>query len=76
LTARSVILVWLKIEKATSEDNIIGSDLSHFYFEISDEIKSKQIPAKTAIATLKKRLLHKNPNVVLFTLDVRNIIKR
>ncbi len=51
---------------------MIGSDLSHMYFEISDAIKSKQVPAKNAISTLKKRLLHQNPNVVLLTLDVYN----
>lgn len=41
--------------------------------DVADHIRGKQVPTKTAVATLRKRLLHKNPNVQLLTLSLLDI---
>jgi hypothetical protein len=38
--------------------------------EICDMIKSKQVPAKDALRTIKTRFLHHNPNVHILALQV------
>ncbi|EMC99696.1 hypothetical protein BAUCODRAFT_30074 [Baudoinia panamericana UAMH 10762] len=55
-----------QIEKATSsslEDMVTN-------IEISDVIRSKQVPAKTAAQLLKKRISNKNPNIQLSALNL------
>lgn len=58
------------IEKATSELLPAGQVDLALHLEISDQIRSKKVNAKDAMKSLKQRLGHKNPNVILATLSV------
>lgn len=58
------------IEKATSELLPAGQIDLALHLEISDQIRSKKVNAKDAMRSLKQRLNHKNPNVILATLSV------
>lgn len=58
-------------EKATSELLPAGQVDLALHLEISDQIRSKKVNAKDAMRSLKQRLNHKNPNVVMSTLEVR-----
>ena len=58
------------VEKATSELLPQGQEDIALNLEVSDKIKSKSVPAKQAMQTIRKRLVHKNPNVVLLALGV------
>jgi hepatocyte growth factor-regulated tyrosine kinase substrate len=58
------------VEKATSELLPQGQEDIALNLEVSDKIKSKSVPAKQAMQTIRKRLAHKNPNVVLLALGV------
>ncbi len=58
------------VEKATSELLPQGQEDIALNLDICDKIKAKDVPAKTAMQAIKKRLGHKNPNVVLLALGV------
>ena len=60
------------IEKATSENLPAGSDDLALNLEICDQIRSKQVSPKDAAQALKRRIGHKNPNVQLLALGVRD----
>ncbi len=60
------------VDKATSEDLVIGNTDLTLSFQVADQIRSKSVSPQQAIKTFKKRLAHKNPNVVLHTLNVRS----
>lgn len=57
-------------DKATSELLPAGSEDMAMSLEICDQIRSKSIPPKDAMRSLKRRLDHKNPNVQLSALSV------
>ncbi|KAF7722435.1 Vacuolar protein-sorting-associated protein 27 [Apophysomyces ossiformis] len=59
-----------QIEKATSELLPAGQEDLSLHLEISDQIRSKKVNAKDAMRALKKRLLHKNPNVQLLAISL------
>lgn len=58
------------VEKVTSEALPLGADISLEAFEVADQIKANSVHPKVAIASIKKRLNHKNPNVQIMTLTV------
>jgi hepatocyte growth factor-regulated tyrosine kinase substrate len=61
------------VEKATSELLPAGQEDIALNLEICDQVRSKQVPPKQAMQTIKKRLSHKNPNVVLLALGLTDI---
>ncbi|KAJ3409465.1 Vacuolar protein-sorting-associated protein 27 [Chytridiales sp. JEL 0842] len=61
------------VEKATSENLPVGSEDLVLNLDIADKVKSKEVPPKDAVRSLKKRINHKNPNVQLLALKVRSV---
>jgi hepatocyte growth factor-regulated tyrosine kinase substrate len=58
------------LEEATSELIPAAKEDLTKNLEICDMIKSKQVPAKDALRTIKARFLHHNPNVHILVLQV------
>lgn len=63
------------VEKATSELLPQGQEDIAINLDVCDQIKSKTVPAKQAMQTIKKRLGHKNPNVALLALGVSRALQ-
>ncbi|KDN42994.1 ubiquitin binding protein [Tilletiaria anomala UBC 951] len=61
------------VDKATSELLPAGQEDIALNLEICDKIKSKSVPVKQAMQTIKKRIGHKNPNVTLLALGLTDI---
>jgi growth factor-regulated tyrosine kinase substrate len=64
----------LAADKATSELLPAGSEDMAMSLEICDQIRSKSVPPKDAMRSLKRRLDHKNPNVQLSALSVLHLL--
>ncbi|CAG8446965.1 2229_t:CDS:10 [Ambispora leptoticha] len=58
------------VEKATSELLPKGQEDLTLNLDISDQIRSKSVPAKDAMKALKRRIDHINPNVQLLALSL------
>lgn len=68
LTKTLVIITY--VEKATSENLPIGTEDLATNLDIADKIKSGKITPKNYVASIKKRINHKNPNVTLLALKL------
>ncbi|RKO82876.1 hypothetical protein BDK51DRAFT_23801, partial [Blyttiomyces helicus] len=51
------------LDKATSENFPVGTEDISLNLEIADKVKAKEVQPKVAIASFKRRLNHKNPNL-------------
>jgi growth factor-regulated tyrosine kinase substrate len=59
-------------DRATADTLPLEGEDLELNFEISDAIRSKTVPARDAMRSIKRRLNHKNPNVQLLALSVRS----
>ncbi len=59
------------IDKATSELLPNAQEDLASNFDVCDMIKGKRVPPKDAMRSLKRRLLHRNPNVQMLAMKVR-----
>ncbi|PWN50402.1 hypothetical protein IE53DRAFT_379792 [Violaceomyces palustris] len=62
-----------QVEKATSELLPAGQEDIALNLEICDQVRAKAVPAKQAMQVIKRRISHKNPNVVLLALGLTDI---
>ena len=62
-----------QLEKATSEMIPQGQEDISLFLDLCDRIRGKEVPAKDAMRSLKKRLLHRNPNVQLLALKLCDV---
>lgn len=74
LAIQVVMISHAYADKATSDLLPAGGEDIALNLEICDQIRSKSVPAKDAMRALKRRLNHKNPNVQLLALGVRESI--
>jgi hypothetical protein len=58
------------VDRATSEYLPAGQMDLALTLDVCDMIRSKQVPAKQALQSLKRRINHRNPNVQLLALNV------
>lgn len=58
------------IEKATSECLPNAQEDLAASLEVCDIIRGKRVDAKTAMRSLKQRLVHRNPNVQMLAIKV------
>ncbi|KAJ7057579.1 hypothetical protein C8F01DRAFT_991743 [Mycena amicta] len=58
--------------QASSAVRPTGSDIE-CKFEICDAIRSRSVPAKNAMLSLKRRLKHRNPNVQILALELTDM---
>lgn len=58
--------------KATDEN--LTSENWEYIMDVCDKVSGEESGAKDAVASMIKRLAHRNANVQLYTLEVGNII--
>lgn len=63
------------VDKATSELLPAGQEDIVLNLEVCDQVRAKQVPPKQAMQTIKRRISHKNPNVVLLALGVSGALQ-
>ncbi|SPO35708.1 related to VPS27 - vacuolar protein sorting-associated protein [Pseudozyma flocculosa] len=62
-----------QVEKATSELLPAGQEDIALNLDICDQVRAKQVQPKQAMQVIKRRVSHKNPNVVLLALGLTDI---